>query len=194
MNPDHEWWDELVGNWYPRDKKPPSHGKYMGLQVKRELVMRMKPRSICEIGVRAGYSAFALLTVVPKARFLGIDIGVKAHGPAEPLRAHALELTKDFPHVTMMYADSHTIDVLTPPVDLFHIDGDHSKDGCYQDLELALRSGARWALLDDATHPGLKGVRAAIIDFCDTHEFRLEMHDDKHNGTALVHLPGKGGP
>jgi predicted O-methyltransferase YrrM len=166
----------------------------MGLQVKRELVARLKPRSICEIGVRAGYSAFALLTVVPEARFLGIDIGVKAHGPAEPLREHALKLTEHFPHVTMMYDDSHTIDVLTPPVDLFHIDGDHSRDGCYQDLELALRSGARWALLDDVSHRSLKGVRVALDDFCATQGLRMEMHDDKHNGTALVHLLGEGGP
>lgn len=188
------WWDHLVDNWYPQDKRPPREVKRKSLQVKRKLVNHVQPRSICEIGVRAGYSAYAILDVVPEARFLGIDLGTKYHGPPEPLRKHALFLTEQFPNVEMIYQDSHAISTIDPPVDLFHIDGDHTYEGCLQDLELALRSGAKWALLDDSDHPHLKGVARAINVFAERHRLLAAFYNDSHNGTAFIELGGEGGP
>lgn len=179
-----DWWADLCANWLPTDP-PPKPSKRGGLAAKRDVVASLKPTSICEIGVRAGYSAFAMLTAAPDARFLGIDLGTAYYGEPEPIRAHAIELLSRFPNVTLLWADSHNIKEFSP-FDLVHVDGDHSILGAGDDLWLARRSGCRWALVDDVDH--IPAVRSSVEWFAKRHGLAVEFIDDGHHGTALVDL------
>ena len=187
-----DWWSELSSKWMRNDKRPPREAKRLGLLAKRNAVVLLRPRSICEIGVRAGYSASAMLTAAPDTRFVGIDLGTKHYGPAGPIRNHAIWLLSKFSDVTLMWQDSHKMQTITPPVDLVHIDGDHSYNGCLMDLKLAKRSGAKWAVVDDVFN--LEAVRRAVKKFTDAHTLNVRWIQDGHNGTAIVFMEGEGGP
>jgi predicted O-methyltransferase YrrM len=186
------WWGELVAMWMPADG-PPAESKRLGLAAKRDAVAHLRPRSICEIGVRAGYSAFAMLSAAPAARFVGIDSADPTYRNAVAAYrwAGAVVLAR-FANVTLVLGDSRDVEAIDPPVDLVHIDGDHSEAGCRADLELALRSGARWALVDDTIY--IPAVRRAVEAFAAEHGTAVEWVDDGHHGTAILLLGGKGGP
>ncbi|GAF72494.1 unnamed protein product, partial [marine sediment metagenome] len=53
------------------------HGYY---RVKYNICKAAEPKAMAEIGVRAGYSAWAFLQAAPKARFYGIDANNGKHG------------------------------------------------------------------------------------------------------------------
>src|SRR5262245_7942394 len=69
---------------------------------KHDLALALQPRSILEVGVRAGYSAAAFLAAVPTAAYLGLDSGGDAHGgvPGFPLWARDM-LRQRFPHASV---------------------------------------------------------------------------------------------
>ena len=46
-------------------------------------------------------------------------------------------------------------------VDFVHVDGDHSFDGCYHDLRLAVGLRPKWILVDDMKHHAAEVGEAA---------------------------------
>lgn len=94
-----------------------------------------KPKSIYEIGVRAGYTGYFLLLGSGATKFRGIDLETYKLGTTA--QAKTL-LTKVCPNVQLDIGDSHKLTSLDQPYDLIHIDGDHSYHGKIQDIELAL--------------------------------------------------------
>jgi hypothetical protein len=183
-----DWWEELVRDWWPDDPNRPTEGKRRGLEAKRDLVARLRPRSISEIGVRAGYSAFAMLSVAPDTSYFGIDNDSDTHGGVRGAIEHAERLLARFPNVRLHVADSRDVSDLGEYSDLLHIDGDHSVDGCTSDLDLGLRSGVRWMIVDDTDH--IPDVRRAIDAWLIGHPYPVEWIDDGHHGTALITLHG----
>ena len=67
--------DELLERWWVGDPFRPTEEALQYYEVKHAIAKRLQPKSICEIGVRAGYSAYAFLSAAPAAEFLGIDWG-----------------------------------------------------------------------------------------------------------------------
>lgn len=188
------WLADLRARWLPTDPVRPSRALDGRLRVRYEVVARLQPDRIVEIGVRAGYSAFAMLSAAPDAQYLGIDVRTDAHGGLVGSHEHAARLLARFDGVEFLHADSQSMDLLPPKwwgSDLVHVDGDHTEAGCLSDLALANRSGIRWALVDDVEH--IQGVRRAIDAWAERHGTnRVERLQEPHRGAVLMDLRGLG--
>ena len=134
---------------------------------------RHKPETIFEIGVRAGYSAYTLITGSGVAReYTGWDVDDRERygGPwmwwAQKL-LDGLRETYGLDY-DMWLADSQEADNLPGTFDLIHVDGDHTYEGCLHDMEIcwpAVNPGGVM-VVDDATY--LPGPRKACEDWaCD---------------------------
>lgn len=184
------WLEELEALWVPGDPVKLTDELRAWLAYRHEVVKRIQPSRIVEIGVRAGYSAFAMLSAAPDARWLGIDVRLPNYNFAD-FDAESRRVLARFPGVEFMQADSLNMDELPAPfrgADIIHIDGDHSERGCRSDLELAERSGVRWALVDDVDL--LPAVRRAVVAFTKARGIvEAEWHRDGTRGSVLLRLP-----
>jgi hypothetical protein len=159
-----EFWERFVAIVHPVDQPlPDTWRSYYGTLF--ELARELRPRRVCEIGVRAGYSAFALLSANPSAWMLGIEADFdeathNTHNGRQGLYRHAEKILAPFDHHVLI-ADSHAIERL-PRCDLIYIDGDHTFDGCLADLRLAERSSDS-ILVDD--YDSIPTVRQACDRF-----------------------------
>jgi hypothetical protein len=136
----------------------------------------LQPHSIVEIGVRAGYSAAAFLSAAADCTYLGLDLDTDAYGgwPGALVVARTM-LGKHFGgRAKVLTVNTQRLESLPcGPVDLVHVDGDHSLDGCRHDLRLAARV-ARWILVDDIEWQA--PVRAAANECVLRHGYRcLEL-------------------
>jgi len=109
---------------------------------KFEIAERLKPRSIIEIGVRCGYSAWCFLKASPGARYVGIDADNGTHGGQRGpwmWRAPKLlrELTDDFMLIQSDMADLKRI-YMGIPFDMGHVDGDHTYAAAINDISLLM--------------------------------------------------------
>ena len=133
-----------------------------------KIAMRYKPKTIFEIGVRAGYSAYTLITGSGQCEWYeGWDVDDRAHygGPwldwAKYLVGECLPATDWDIYVR----DSQQATELEHPRDLIHVDGDHTYEGCLHDMTLCwpyVNPGGVM-VVDDATY--LPGPRRAIANF-----------------------------
>lgn len=135
-------------------------------RIKYSIVSALQPSVIVEIGVRAGYSAWAFMQACPKAVYVGFDASNGKHGGQGPksympwARKLLTELGVDF----RLYDgfDTQKVDSLPETGDFYHVDGDHSRAGCWHDMTMcfeALPSGGH-LLVDDYSY--LKSVSAAV--------------------------------
>jgi len=155
------FWAAMQGSLWPQEDPInylPSLETYFRCLFRT--VRELNPRSIVEIGVRAGYSAFTMLTACPAARYLGIDLDDGSEGGNVGASLYAAQLLAPF-NAQVMLANSHHLSRL-PDCDLAYIDGDHSEAGCRSDLEMAARS-ARRMLVDD--YETIADVRRACDAF-----------------------------
>ena len=132
-------WGELNDIAHPSERPLPDELRsyYVALYV---LMNRLQPTTVCEIGVRAGYSSYTIMRACPKATILGIEANgdesnTDTSGGKLDFYKHALETLKAYPF-RLMLANSHDIQRL-PFFDMIYVDGDHTYDGCLQDLRLA---------------------------------------------------------
>lgn len=154
MGPVVNFQEELLKRWWDADPFRPTDDALRYYGVKHHIAARLQPRSICEIGVRAGYSAFAFLAACPHAEFLGVDQGtdgVADVNEASYCATHAQKILKDF-KVDFLWRNTRWIEELPAttlgmPFEFVHIDADHSFVGCSNDLMLASR--ATFILVDD---------------------------------------------
>ena len=165
---EEQLWLELNAIAHERDAPLPESWKtnYWTLY---QLVRQLRPRTICEIGVRAGYSAYVMLRANPTASVLGIeanfDEAVQAtSGGKKDFYKHALSTLADY-DFDVILADSHSL-ARIPAVDLVYVDGDHSREGCFRDLDLAFKSNDR-VLVHDVTH--IRAVQQACDDYVAAH-------------------------
>lgn len=122
---------------------------------------RRTVQAVLEIGVRRGYSAHAILSACPTAKFCGVDWTEGGHGgTGEDDRDFVQELlvTTGAPIILLEDVDTQSIDELPfIPTELFdfaHVDADHTFEGCLHDLELAWAALAPGGtmLVDDFTY------------------------------------------
>lgn len=117
-----------------------------------------KPVTVLETGVYQGGSALWFLdTLGPQAFYIGIDDSVREEATDNLANRRAL----------LLYGDSkQVLPKLHVTVDIAHIDGEHSYDGCFEDLVYIwsfLRSGGL-LLVDDYDRADY-GVKAAVDTF-----------------------------
>jgi hypothetical protein len=132
-----------------------------GYSLYTEVCYGIRPRSIFEIGIRAGYSAWAMLRgCADGTLYHGIDI-------KEATYAYSM-LLREFPthEYRIARADSGMLTHLSRDYDLAHVDGNHSHEGALHDLGLCW-GHARFILVDDVD--AFCTVNSAINEF-------LEMH------------------
>ncbi len=134
-------------------------------RVKFEIALQASPMSICEIGVRYGYSAHAFLSASPNAKFVGYDILAGTHGgvPEDTFEYVYPMLQEHFPDakVTLCHKDTRALDTLGGPYDFIHIDGNHTEAACRHDILLALKACCKGGtiLVDDYNY--IAGVTRA---------------------------------
>jgi hypothetical protein len=167
-------------------------------RVKHQVARALMPRTILEIGVRAGYSAAAFLAACPTAHFVGLDADNGSHGgvPGYLDAAATMLLRRCKEAVIELYpwdsGDEAVVRCLRAryrgAFDLAHIDGDHTEQGCARDLATCIelvRPGG-YLLVDD--YDLLPEVRRAADRFvCSTGCASLYLPSP--HGDLLLRLP-----
>lgn len=116
-------------------------------RLKQAIARAIQPRSILEIGVRYGYSAFSFLDACPRAHYVGIDNNSEGFGGSRGSVYWAKERARLF-HADFLIADSQEMSRFPGgEYDLIHIDGQQDGLGTYHDLYLALHQ-ADFILVD----------------------------------------------
>jgi len=148
--------------------------------IKYDLCKRKNPKVIAEIGVRCGYSAWSFLQACPNVRYVGLDDNNGTHGGKGgedgSFFKWAGQILSKY-NTTLIEADTQKIIDLKDfkdknedsysivDVDFFHVDGDHTSEGVYHDLSLALEvlSENGMILVDDIAY--LKTVREGVNEW-----------------------------
>jgi len=137
------------------------------------------PASICEIGVRYGYSAYAFLLANPEASYTGYDLIGGGHGgvKVDTFGRVAELLGGKFPDskIELIHADTRMLDSLGGPFDFIHVDGNHSIMAVIHDLKTAFESlkPSGVILVDDYEY--ISGVRVATDRFILDYRPRIEQ-------------------
>ena len=187
-------WEELLKRWWVADPFRPTEEARRYYETKHRIAERLQPRSIVEIGVRAGYSAYAFLHACPKAYFLGIDWGIKgafdeANRNEVAFCSNNVErLMSEFPSFRMIWNNSHHLGGIPAApgggvYEFAHVDADHSYEGCTADLKLT--KDCKWVLVDDFDVG--PEVRGACRDWLLAHpELKAEYIPDGFRGQLLI--------
>lgn len=171
-----EMWEIL--NKYIYDNDHPNYIKRYGpnymdgfrrqFYEKFNIAALYNPKSLLEIGVRGGYSAFAMVSACPDCSYLGIDNNSNLHGGTVGYYEKALAMMKKyFPYndIKVEIHDSQKLESL-PPCDMLHVDGDHSYKGCMHDISIGLPT-SKVIVVDDYDY--VSEVRNACDDFKKQH-------------------------
>lgn len=158
-------WENVHRHWVPGDPYQPEKRTRDYYRLKHAAVMFTGARKIGEIGVRAGYSAAAMVSVPWNVQYVGFDNDAGHHGGVVGYFPRAEAVLSHYPNAQGSFhlADSQTLTELPGgPYDLVHVDGDHTYLGARHDIELCLDSGTKWVLVDD--YDFLQDVRRAVDD------------------------------
>lgn len=163
-------------------------------RVKYEIALEAAPETILEIGVRAGYSAWAFFQAAPGALYVGIDANNGRHGGkgGEDLSFFKWAARILSPYRTMLvHADTRrtaTLPFEKGGFGLIHVDGDHSAAGVTNDLELCrpLLAPGGVLLVDDVDY--IPGVRRGLSRWLEGRpEARVEYRKSLR-GEALIRI------
>ena len=158
-------------------------GQYITMLGKRPGVIWDKNvKSIFEIGVRAGYSAFTFKSAFPEARYVGMDADNCSHGgQGGPWTWFArVTMNKHFKKWMIINEDTQKINTIPyGPYDFIHVDGDHTIAGCIHDMDICwpeVAEGGRMTI-DDYTH--LSDVKIATDTW-------LKNNSDKYSKYEIL--------
>jgi predicted O-methyltransferase YrrM len=158
---------------------------------KYTVALNLQPKTIVEIGVRAGYSAYSFLSACPKAKYYGYDVwdGVYSKLPQLWAKDWAEKILKPF-DATLIVKNTQETGVLEEvadlEVDLAYVDGDHTYYGALHDLKLVNDCvKAKFILIDDTVFiPKVKEAVETFIQFHGQYEKMLEI--DSPRGAYLL--------
>lgn len=185
--------DLVKRHWVPHDPYTIEDGTEEYYRVKYLVAATIRPRSICEIGVKAGYSASAFLQAGTAEYYCGIDYNAGTYGgQVDYTMNYAIKTLHQYDVYVKIYnnLDSQTINMLPcGAVDLLHVDGDHSYEGCLHDIEMGIASECKWILVDDYDDvPAVKNASLAALD-----KFKIKeayyVGDHGYRGNLLILNP-----
>ena len=167
--PKIDWWRQNIV--YPNDSKRFLKEHLYEYYLEKYMICRMfMPKAIAEVGVRWGYSAFSFLCASPQAAYTGFDmINGGYGGVAIDTFGHVSKLLNDnFPDakVVLHHADTRQIQSINGPYDFIHIDGNHSTQACYHDIQMAIEACENGGiiLIDDyVLHMSVKNAVDSFI-------------------------------
>lgn len=179
-----------------RGQKMEHWAKYC--ECKYQIAKDIMPDAIVEIGVRAGYSAWALLQANPKAIYYGFDANNNTHGglggPWSPI---AEEMLKSRGYNVIMWHDfdsqvQDSLPIEPEGITLYHVDGEHSVKGAYNDINLCFKNACigSYILIDDYNKwPSLvvkQGVDKWVEEYKDLIE--TKVFPNTGNGDFLIKI------
>lgn len=127
-----------------------------------EVFSILRPTSLLEIGAFTGYSICTAAYECPTLeRIEWIDNESGCAGSNEMVRRNLESIDKSIAHKCWRSTDEATP---TTPVDVIHIDADHSYRAAMKDLEYAASLGPKWIIGHDFELPGA-GVKQAVLEF-----------------------------
>jgi len=185
----------MTEKWiFPKEKMMPGDG-WSGGNFYEQLSQNQYPhyheiigffgiQSVFEIGVRAGYSMFAMLTANPGLRFYGVD--KLCEDESRPRWAHAIQLATEFPEadIRLEKGNSQKMTELPGRFDLAHVDGNHSKGPALHDIKLCAPY-VDLILVDDYNY--ISTVKDAVDEFLVTCEGVSNWgHIPSYHGHALL--------
>jgi len=152
------------------------------------IARRYNPKTIIEIGVRAGYSAYAFLCAVPEASYYGLDAENGTHGgEGGPYMSWTRELLSRFKKVTLQVIDTQKVTSLDIcKADLIHVDGDHSQRGVEHDLELVLPYLADGGVILVDDFDRALEVKEGTRHFLSLHPELKSKYIETFNGDVLI--------
>jgi predicted O-methyltransferase YrrM len=114
----------------------------------------LRPTSVLEIGTRFGYSLASLVKGSERvSRVVSYDMELDHVGSIDYVEDY---LRKQHTKIAVrsVRVDTRTLDALPAvdgPIDLAHVDADHSEEGCYHDctLAFAVLCDGGWLVIDD---------------------------------------------
>lgn len=161
----------------PNDSLSHLFNEWVGYyKLKWAIARVIQPKSILEIGVRYGYSAFAFKDASPYALYVGIDANLPEYGG----EIGAIEWAKKNlpPADTTIYeVDSQSLQTFPGDLyDLIHVDGQQDGDGFYADMVKALKQ-AKYILVDGAlwTDENAFSSISFLKDYKDSIEWSLNL-------------------
>lgn len=143
-----------------------------------------QPERILEIGVRYGYSLYAMASACEYLEFaIGYDIDDYESNSIEIANKNLRE--KFINKTLVINRNSQYMQKLNESYDLIHIDGDHSYTGKIHDLNLTLNS-CKVVIVDDYTH--IPHIKNAVDQFVIVNEEKIENHFliDSQRGTYII--------
>lgn len=163
-------------------------------RMKFEICEWLEPRRIAEIGVRAGYSAWSFLQAVPNSEYFGFDLNQGTHGAAGGENGVYMKWARKILEGyrgTLTELDSQAVeDIGLTDIDLFHVDGDHSYDATFHDLDLALKAvrPEGFILIDDTANKSIPSVKQAVTDWLKEKMFDATWQEGSGIGQCLIRV------
>jgi len=189
---------------HPRENSNYSENKAVDMyKIKAAISRILEPKKIFEIGIRYGYSAAALLWCNSEASYTGLDWFQRGNNfsltSTEQYQLLSLMLKSWYPQaeISVNMGDSFVESVqnnwcerLGDQIDLVNVDGDHSFDGCLNDLLFAgkLVKDGGYLLVDDYTNPKYSDdIKKAISEFSNKYDTELVVFPS-WRGDALIQV------
>lgn len=147
----------------------------------------LSPSKIVEIGTRTGYSLKALLwgTLAPKKdiKIWSFDAEIDFDGSQQRCAEYFSKLGYNGTFVKVYSETIHSLRI-AEKVDLVHVDGKHTEEGCYHECMMGLEclKDGGYMLVDDVNS---KVVRAGADRFCANFGLKPETLPT-HNGMYMI--------
>jgi predicted O-methyltransferase YrrM len=157
------------------------------MRVKNGIAAALRPTAICEIGVSSGIAALAFLNACPKAAYFGIDNRYEEGMRGVVLVDRAMGLLANY-EAAFLIEDSQKMYDLRGYYDLIHIDGDHSREACAHDVEIAWNALTPdgWLLIDDAKDSAVVAGTFDAMRKVWPSELRWAYLEDTLTGNILI--------
>ena len=111
--------------------------------VKHLICHKVNPGTIVEIGVRSGYSGWAMKMAAPDAQYIGYDSYDPSYADQERVgrfQSWAKQIL-NMGGCSLIQIDTQKDGFIPLSADLYHVDGDHSYEGARRDIESCLKAG-----------------------------------------------------